>query len=296
MQPFFYKKYLFFLFPKKTTKYAICLTIYSIITTEINMERGIQMIFETHAHYDDDAFDIDRDELLAHMQENGIETVVNIAASLKSVQTTMDLTKQYAHVYGAVGVHPSETEELNEENFAWMKEMAKDEKCLAIGEIGLDYHYPDPERDVQKTWFIRQMELAKEINKPVIIHSREAAADTMEILSNSDFKDVTGVMHCYSYSVEIARELMKMDYYFGIGGVVTFSNAKKLVQAVNEIPMDRILLETDCPYLAPTPHRGERNSSLYLPLVVNKIAEIKGISYDEVVQITCDNAKRFFKL
>ena len=252
------------------------------------------MIFETHAHYDDDAFDEDREELLSHMQDNGIETVVNIAASLHSVKTTMELTQKYQHVYGAVGVHPSEVEELNEENFAWMTNQAKSDKCLAVGEIGLDYHYPDPERDIQKKWFIRQMQMAKEIGKPVIIHSREAAADTMEILNREEFKNIRGVMHCYSYTVETAKELMKLDYYFGIGGVVTFSNAKKLVEAVKYIPMDRILLETDCPYLAPTPHRGERNSSLYLPLVVEKIAEIKGISYDEVVDITCKNAKEFF--
>jgi len=254
------------------------------------------MIFETHAHYDDDAFDIDREVLLSNMQANGIETVVNIAASLTSVKTTMELTRQYEHVYGAVGVHPSETEELNEDNYAWMMEMARNDKCIAIGEIGLDYHYPDPERDVQKKWFIRQMDMAKELGKPVIIHSREAAADTMDILKMPEFVDIKGVMHCYSYSVEIARELMKMDYYFGIGGVVTFSNAKKLVEAVKEIPMDRILLETDCPYLAPTPHRGERNSSLNLPLVADKIAELKSMSYDEVVDITRDNARRFFNM
>lgn len=254
------------------------------------------MIFETHAHYDDDAFDNDRDELLSNMQANGIETVVNIAASLSSVKTTMELTTKYNNVYGAVGVHPSEVEELNDDNFEWMKEQAKQDKCLAVGEIGLDYHYPDPERDIQKKWFVKQMQMAKEIGKPVIIHSREAAADTMEILCREDFKGIKGVMHCYSYTVETAKELMKLDYYFGIGGVVTFSNAKKLVEAVKHIPMDRILLETDCPYLAPTPHRGERNSSLYLPLVVEKIAELKGMSYDEVVQVTCDNAKRFFNL
>lgn len=252
------------------------------------------MIFETHAHYDDDAFNEDREELLSHMLDNGIETVVNIAASLHSVKTTMELTQKYPHVYGAVGVHPSEVEELNEENFEWMTSQAKMDKCLAVGEIGLDYHYPDPERDIQKEWFIRQMQMAKEIGKPVIIHSREAAADTMNILNLEEFRNIKGVMHCYSYTVETAKELLKLDYYFGIGGVVTFSNAKKLVEAVKYIPMDRILLETDCPYLAPTPHRGERNSSLYLPLVVEKIAEIKGISYDEVVDITCKNAKEFF--
>lgn len=254
------------------------------------------MIFETHAHYDDDAFDTDRDELLSNMQKNGIETVVNIAASLKSVKTTMELTKKYDHVYGAVGVHPSEVEEMDDDSMIWLKEQALDSKCLAIGEIGLDYHYPDPERDIQKIWFIRQMELAKDINKPVIIHSREAAADTMEILKRDEFKDIRGVMHCYSYTVETARELMKLDYYFGIGGVVTFSNAKKLVEAVKEIPIDRILLETDCPYLAPTPHRGERNSSIYLPLIVDKIAELKGMSYDDVVNQTYENAKIFFNI
>ncbi len=254
------------------------------------------MIFETHAHYDDEAFDPDRDNLLSHMQDNNIEIVVNVAASISSVKTTNELAGKYKNVYSAIGVHPSETEELDEEKILWMKEIALSDKCLAIGEIGLDYHYPDPERDIQKVWFKRQMDLAKEINKPVIIHSREAAADTMEILTDPQYKDVKGVMHCYSYSVENARELLKLDYYFGIGGVVTFSNAKKLVEAVKEIPMNRILLETDCPYLAPTPHRGERNSSLYLPLVAQKIAEIKGLSYDEVVQITNSNAKQFFNM
>ena len=202
----------------------------------------------------------------------------------------------YDFVYGAVGVHPSEVDELDESNYQWLKDQAVSDKCLAIGEIGLDYHYPDPERDIQKQWFIRQMELAKDIQKPVIIHSREAAADTMEILQRDEFRDIRGVMHCYSYSVETAKELMKLDYYFGIGGVVTFSNAKKLVEAVKIIPINRILLETDCPYLAPTPHRGERNSSLYLPLVVDKIAELKGMSYDDVVKQTYDNAKRFFNI
>jgi len=254
------------------------------------------MIFETHAHYDDDAFNTDRDDLLIHMADHQVETVVNVAASLSSIKTTMELTAKYDFVYGAVGVHPSEVEELNEDTFEWMTKQAKQEKCLAVGEIGLDYHYPDPEREIQKKWFIRQMEMAKTIDKPVIIHSREAAADTMEILKMPELRDICGVMLCYSYTVETAKELLKQNYYFGIGGVVTFKNAKKLIEAVQYIPMDRILLETDCPYLAPTPHRGERNNSYYLPLVADKIAGIKGISYDEVVQITCENAKKFFRL
>lgn len=254
------------------------------------------MIFETHAHYDDEAFDVDREDLLQNMDSNGIETVVNIAANLKGISSTMELANKYAHVYGAVGVHPSEVEELNDENFVWVREQALNDKCLAVGEIGLDYHYPDPERDLQKYWFKKQLELAKDINKPVVIHSREAALDTMDILTMEEYRNIKGVMHCYSYTVETAKELQKLDYYFGIGGVVTFSNAKKLVEAVKYIPIDRILLETDCPYLAPTPHRGERNSSLYLPLVAQKIAEIKGMGYDEVVDITCENAKKFYNL
>lgn len=252
------------------------------------------MIFESHAHYDDDAFDNDRELLLESMSDNNIEYVINVAASLKSVKTTLELAHRYNHVYAAVGVHPSETEELNEENFQWMKQQALDEKCVAVGEIGLDYHYPDPEKDIQKKWFERQLQLAKDIDKPVIIHSREAALDTMDVLKSDIGKDIRGVMHCYSYTVETAKELLKLGYYFGIGGVVTFSNAKKLVEAVEYIPMENLLLETDCPYLAPTPHRGERNSSLYLPLVADKIAQIKGITSEEVIEVTHKNAEKLF--
>lgn len=252
------------------------------------------MIFESHAHYDDDAFDNDRELLLESMSDNNIEYVINVAASFKSVKTTLELAHRYNHVYAAVGVHPSETEELNEENFQWMKQQALDEKCVAVGEIGLDYHYPDPEKDIQKKWFERQLQLAKDIDKPVIIHSREAALDTMDVLKSDIGKDIRGVMHCYSYTVETAKELLKLGYYFGIGGVVTFSNAKKLVEAVEYIPMENLLLETDCPYLAPTPHRGERNSSLYLPLVADKIAQIKGITSEEVIEVTHKNAEKLF--
>lgn len=252
------------------------------------------MIFESHAHYDDDAFNEDRGSLLETMKDNNVGCIINVAANLDSVKTTMELADRYDFIYGAVGVHPSDTEELNDENMEWMRQQAKKDKCVAIGEIGLDYHYPDPERSIQRKWFERQLILAREINKPVIIHSREAAADTMDILSSSVAANIRGVMHCYSYSVETAKELLKMGFYFGVGGVVTFSNAKKLVEAVEYIPMDKILLETDCPYLAPTPHRGERNSSLFLPLVAQRIADIKKISYDEVVEITEKNARRLF--
>ena len=258
------------------------------------------MIFESHAHFDDEAFDEDRDELLSDIKSHGIETIVNVAASLSSVESTLKLSHLYPNVYAAIGVHPSETLELNDENLDLLRQRMKDERCVAVGEIGLDYHfldeYPDPDKKTQKIWFEKQLQLARELDKPVIIHSRDAAADTLEIMKKSEYSSLKYDMHCYSYSKEMVKELNKLDCYYGIGGVITFKNAKKLLEALQEMPLNRIMLETDCPYLAPTPHRGERNSSYYLPLVAQRIAELKGLSYDDVVSITCENAKRFFNM
>ncbi|MBR6148742.1 MAG: TatD family hydrolase [Lachnospiraceae bacterium] len=258
------------------------------------------MIFESHAHFDDEAFDEDRDELLSDIKSHGIETIVNVAASLSSVESTLKLSHSYPYVYAAIGVHPSETLELNDENLDLLRQRMKDERCVAVGEIGLDYHfldeYPDPDKKTQKIWFEKQLQLARELDKPVIIHSRDAAADTLEIMKKSEYSSLKYDMHCYSYSKEMVKELNKLDCYYGIGGVITFKNAKKLIEALQEMPLNRIMLETDCPYLAPTPHRGERNSSYYLPLVAQRIAELKGLSYDDVVSITCENAKRFFNM
>ncbi len=251
-------------------------------------------IFESHAHYDDKAFDEDRDELLKQLADEGYAYVLNIASDLKSVDTTYELTERYEHVYAAIGIHPSEVEELNENNYQHVRDVARRQKVLAIGEIGLDYHYEEPARELQKDWFERQLFLARELGKPVVIHSREATEDTMKILKSKVARDIPGVMHCYSYSAETAAELLKLGYYFGIGGVITFSNARKLVEAVEMIPLDRILLETDCPYLAPTPHRGERNSSLYIPLIAEKIAAIKDVPYHKVLDQTYKNARRLF--
>jgi len=251
-------------------------------------------IFETHAHYDDEAFDSDRNELLLSLPEEGISTVINVAASLEGVDRTYELTTKYDHVYGAIGIHPSDVADLNENNFQHLREVALRPKILAVGEIGLDYHYEDCDRSLQQEWFERQLVLARDINKPVIIHSRDACEDTMKILRDRSYSSLTGVVHCYSYSVETARELLKMGYYLGIGGVITFSNARKLVETVEETPLDRILLETDSPYLAPTPYRGKRNSSLFLPLVAEKIAAIKGVSYSKVVDQTYKNARKLF--
>lgn len=252
------------------------------------------MIFDTHAHYDDRAFDEDRDELLKSMHENGIEYIVNVGAGIDSCKKTLALAEKYSFIYAAVGVHPSETGELTEKDIVWLKEKAAGLKVVAIGEIGLDYHWPEPEKNVQKKWFEEQLRLAAEVRLPVIIHSRDAAQDTLEILKDWQKEKTRGVVHCFSYAREIAREYLNMDYYFGIGGVLTFHNAKKLAEAVEYIPMDRILLETDCPYLAPEPYRGKRNQSTYIDYVVDRLSEIKKMSKDEVLVRTMENAKDFY--
>ncbi len=254
------------------------------------------MIFESHAHYDDEAFHEDREELLISLRKHGIDKVINVGASLESCRLTLELTEKYPFIYGAMGVHPSETSELNEENFAWLREQCAADKVVAVGEIGLDYHWKEPEPHVQKIWFERQLILAQETGLPVIIHSRDAARDTLDMMRALHGGETGGVVHCYSYTKEIAREYLQMDYYFGIGGVITFQNSKKLKEAVEYIPLDRILLETDSPYLAPEPHRGKRNSSLNLPYVAQAVAELKGISYEKVVQTTEENAMRLFRI
>lgn len=254
------------------------------------------MIFESHAHYDDEAFDGDREALLLSLQERGIGTVINIGASLSGSEASVRLAEQYPFIYGAVGVHPSEVGELNEESFARLRMLCDHEKVIAVGETGLDYHYPEPDKALQKRWFERQLLLARETGMPVIIHSREAAKDTLDMMKALDAGEIGGVVHCFSYGKEMAREYLDMDFFFGIGGVITFPNAKKLKEAVEYIPMEKILLETDSPYLAPQLHRGERNSSLNLPYVVEAIAELKDISCEEVEKITEENAKRLFRL
>lgn len=252
------------------------------------------MIFDTHAHYDDEAFDEDREELLTHMGERGVEYIVNVGASIASTAKTLELTEQYPFVYGAAGIHPSETAELTSRDIEWIREIAYKEKVVAIGEIGLDYYWPEPDKEIQKKWFKKQLKLAEETGLPIIIHSRDAAADTLEILKEWDAHKTKGVIHCFSYTWEIAREYLDMDYYFGIGGVLTFKNAKKLKEAVMHIPMEKILLETDCPYLAPEPYRGKRNQSEYIFYVAKQLAEIKNLSREEVLEITNNNAKQFY--
>ncbi|MDE7319943.1 MAG: TatD family hydrolase [Lachnospiraceae bacterium] len=254
------------------------------------------MIFDSHAHYDDHAYDGDREEILPALVRDGVGTVVNVGASLEGTKRTVELIRKYPFMYGAAGVHPDEVGELNEETFAWLREQCLQEKIVAVGETGLDYYWGKENHEVQKKWFVRQLKLAKELSLPVIVHSREAAADTMEILKQEYSPQTPAVIHCYSYSPELAREYVKMGYYLGIGGVVTFKNAKKLKEVVLETPLERILLETDCPYLAPEPYRGKRNDSRNLTYVAKAVADIKGLTPEAVIEATKKNAGTFYRL
>ena len=253
-------------------------------------------MIESHTHMDDAAFDEDREVLIEEIKNVGIEYMMNISASLTSIKTSMELAQKYDFIYTSVGVHPSETEDLNEKNFQWLKEQAAYEKVKAIGEIGLDYYWQEPEKEVQQYWFRNQLRLAHEMKLPVIIHSREAAADTYKIMKEEKADSLSGVIHCFSYTKETARDYLNWNYYFGIGGVVTFQNAKKLKEAVEYIPIENIVLETDSPYLAPVPFRGKRNSSLNLPLIAQTIADIKGLNVEKVIEVTTENAKKLYRL
>ncbi len=254
----------------------------------------LKHIFETHAHYDDEAFDEDREILLNSMADAGIDTIINVGASLSSIRRTLELMDTYPFVYGAIGVHPSDCAPLTDADLDWMEDMCRLDKAVAVGEIGLDYHWDEPDRDIQKHWFTRQLLLAKKVDLPVIIHSREAALDTITLMKDAGADNHRGVIHCYSYSKETAREFLSWGYYFGIGGVVTFKNAKKLKEVVEYLPLENIVLETDSPYMAPVPNRGKRNSSLNLPYVAEQIAAIKGIDAQKVVDVTRQNAMKLF--
>ena len=257
------------------------------------------MIFDTHTHYDDDQFDEDREVLLLSLEENNVGAVVNMGASMRGAKDSVALAKKYPFVYAAVGIHPDHAKELNEEEFEILKQLAAEEKVVAIGEIGLDYYWDSTEREDQKYWFKRQLALAEECNLPVVIHSRDAAADTLEIMKEAytqSGKNLTGVIHCFSYEMEMAREYVKMGFFLGVGGVATFKNGRKLKEVIEDTPLDRIVLETDCPYLAPVPFRGKRNSSEKLSYVVEAIAEIKGVTGEEVERITWENACRLYRL
>ncbi len=259
------------------------------------------MIFETHAHYDDPRYDEDRDEVLSAMAENGIGTVMNIGADIETSKNAIALAEKYDFIYAAIGVHPEGIRRLDESGMEWLKANATHPKVKAIGEFGLDYNWSEDaaEQEQQRYWFQRQLDLAVKLNLPFIIHSRDAAEDTMTILKKfaADHPEISqpGVVHCYSYSAQMAKEYVDMGYYIGVGGVVTFKNGRKLVETVEQTPLERIVLETDAPYLTPEPHRGTRNVSYYLHQVAERIAQIKGITKEEVVAVTEENARRLYR-
>ena len=261
------------------------------------------MIFDTHAHYDDRKFKADRHELLNSLKANGIGRVVNIGADIESTRRSIALAKEYDFIYAAAGVHPSDVDCLDDRTFQWLtwaveESVEEKGKIVAVGEIGLDYYWEKDQerRNRQKYWFERQMELARSTGLPVVIHSREAAKDTWDMMQALKCEDIGGVIHCYSYAVEMARNYLNKGFYLGIGGVVTYKNARALKEVVQYAPMDRIVLETDCPYLTPEPHRGKRNSSLNLPYVVDAIAQLKGISREEVEEITWNNGVNMYRM
>ena len=254
------------------------------------------MIFDSHAHYDDAQFDEDRMDVLSHLKDAGVAKVVNISNGWDDLLKTLELIKQVPFIYGTVGIHPCKVSELNDERMEQMRDFCSGDKIVAVGEIGLDYYWMSDPKEVQKEWFIRQLRLAKEVNLPVVIHSRDASQDTFDIMKAEHAGTTGGVIHCYSGSVEMAREYVKMGYFLGIGGVVTFKNSKTLKKVAAEIPLEHIVIETDCPYLAPTPYRGKRNSSAYLPMVVEEIARLRGISTEEVERVTYENAMRLYSI
>ena len=253
------------------------------------------MLFDTHAHMDDRAFAADRETLLAQLPEAGIGLVMNPGCSLESSRNADLLSRQYGYIYAAVGSHPDAADEVNEAVLEEYRVLCKqNSKIKAIGEIGLDYHYEDIPREIQLKAFRAQMELAKELGLPVIVHEREAHEDGMKVVE--EFPEVTGVFHCYSGSAEMAKELVKRGWYIGFTGVLTFKNARKAVEVAKAIPLDRIVLETDCPYMSPEPFRGKRNDPGRLYRMAEKLAEIRGLSVEEIHSVTMENGKRLYRI
>lgn len=252
------------------------------------------MIFETHAHYEDKAFDEDRKELLESLPKHNIEYVINVSSTIKTVDQSLDLAESYEYIYATVGIHPGDTMNLDEKKLLWLMDKAKHKKVVAVGEIGLDYYWDTPDRKTQQKWFAMQMEMAKKLDLPLVIHSRDAANDTFNMMKEAKAEESGAILHCFGYGVEQAKRFLNLGYYLGIGGVVTFTNGRKLKEVVEYAPLEQLVLETDCPYLSPVPYRGKRNSSLNLTYIAQEIARIKNIDYDTVIRITNENAKRFF--
>lgn len=250
-------------------------------------------IFDTHSHYDDEQFDEDRTTLLSSLEEKGVVKVVSCGCDIETTLANKKLAEEYAFMYFASGFHPECLEGFDISALEKIEEFAKHEKCVAIGEIGLDYHWMTSTKETQKEFFIKQIELSKKLDMPVIVHDREAHGDTLEILKETKPK---GVLHCFSGSKEMAKEIIKLGMYIGLNGVVTFKNARKSLEVVKEIPLERLVLETDCPYLCPVPFRGKRNDSSFIPYIAERISEILNIPPQEILNITYENAKELYRL
>ncbi|MDR1689059.1 MAG: TatD family hydrolase [Clostridiales bacterium] len=254
------------------------------------------MYTDTHAHYDDARFNDDRDSLLLTLHENGADKIINAASDMEASRFGIKLSEKYPFIYAAVGVHPHEVQNMTESDVNEIKKLASHKKVVAIGEIGLDFYYENSDRDKQRIWFVSQLKLALELKKPVIIHSRNATAEIYETLRNYDGGANGGVIHCFSSGIEMAEKFIALGFHIGIGGVVTFKNAKKLVEVAEKIPLDKMLLETDCPYLSPEPNRGKRNESSNIKYIAEKIAQIRGIPVSEVLNVTNCNSVDLFAM
>ena len=250
------------------------------------------MYFDTHAHYCDKRFDEDRDEVLGSMVDAGVSLILNAGSDLRSSRFSLELADKYPFIYASVGVHPHDASSMDDETAVILEEMLEHPKAVAVGEVGLDYHYDFSPRTVQRARFREQLELARRLGKPVIIHERESLQDTLDIVR--DYRDLVGVFHCFSGSWETAKVVLDLGWYLSFTGVITFKNARRALEVLERMPADRIMLETDCPYLAPEPKRGQRNSSLYLKYIAEKVAEVRGLSLEDAAALTTENGMRFF--
>ena len=253
-------------------------------------------LFDSHAHYEDNRFEEDAEEVIVQAYEKGVKYILNAGSDIDTSKKSIELAEKFDYVYAAVGVHPHEAGKLKDDDETEIRELCKHPKVVAIGEIGLDYYYDHSPRDLQRYWFSKQLKLAKELNLPVIIHDRDAHEDVLNIVKQEAPFEAYGVFHCFSGSWEMAKEVLKLGFYISVGGSLTFKNARKTVEVIKNIPLESVLLETDCPYLTPEPFRGRRNDSSYVRLIAEKIAQIKGITLEQVAKSTTDNTKRFFKI
>ncbi len=254
------------------------------------------MLFDTHVHLNADQYEDDVTEVIERARKMGVEHMVVVGFDRPTITKAIELVESYDFLYASVGWHPVDAIDMKDEDLAWIEELSAHPKVVALGEMGLDYHWDKSPKEIQHDVFRRQIRLAKKVKLPIIIHNREATADIVRILKEEGAEEVGGIMHCFSGSVEVARECMEMNFYISLGGPVTFKNAKKPKEVAKEVPLDKLLIETDCPYLAPHPYRGKRNEPAYVKLVAEQIAEIKGTTLTEVAKATTENAKKLFDI